>query len=517
MRILISNGYIITMDSDEHVYDRGYVLIQDDRIVSVGDGDLPETFAKSVIDKTIDASRRIVIPGLINCHLHSTADYWKGASDNLPLEPFILYAHPYATSLRLSKEQLYLRHMTSAIEMLESGTTGALDDTVHMPAPVDPRPEIALEAYRQSVEAALNCYKDVGMRALVTCNVHDRVLYETIPWLPELLPPKLKSELDERPLLPVGELEAFLDDVLAQLGGEPGSRVRLALAAGASTRCTDHLFTSLWGLAHKHRTQMVSHIQESKAEFVLDEQNYSSTAIAHLRDLGVLDERFGLIHAVWITDDDMDIIAASGSSVITNPVSNLKLGNGICPVLRLLARGAHIALGTDSPTANDSANMFGAMKMLAIVQRAWTSEFTQWTTASDVLRIATAGGAYALGNSSELGSIESGKRADITILDRENIAYIPFHRPIRQIVFSETGSGVDMVIVNGQVVVEDGLVTMIDRETILDEFRAAYQKILPDLQHALARSARYQPYLEQAYRRAAQVRTGVRPVLWDPE
>lgn len=514
MRLLIKNGYLVTMDAEDRVYNRGSVLIDDGKIVWVGEGDLPDESGRPPLDRIIDASRRIVIPGLINCHLHSTADYWKGAIDSLSLEPFLLYAHPYAASLRLSEEQLYLRHMTSVIEMLESGTTAALDDTVHMPSPVDPRPDVALAAYRQSVKAALRCYSDVGMRARVTCNVLDRVMYETIPWLEELLPQEFRDEFDSRPFPNTEEIVDFLDDTLGSLGGSRGDRVRLALAPNGSTRCTDELFTSIWELARKHDAQIVSHIQESKAEYVQDEMNYGKTAIAHLHDLGVLDSRFGLIHAVWVSEDDLDLIADCGCSVITNPVSNLRLGSGVAPILPLLERDAHVAIGTDGPTANDSANLFEGMKTLASIQRIWTEDFRRWPGAVDVLRVATMGGAYAFGEEDRLGSIEAGKQADLTLLDRDSIAYVPFHRPVNQIVYADTGGSVNTVIVDGEIVVENGRVTKIPRDDILHAFHEAYRDIIPAVDEAAAKSSRYQPYVEEAYRRSAAVQTHVNPVLW---
>ena len=516
MRILIKDAYVVTVDADRSVYDPGSVLIEDGAIVWVGEGGVPPHLLEPAPDRTIDGSRRIVIPGLINCHLHSTAGYWKGAVDALPLEPFLLYAHPYAASLRLSEEQLYLRHMTSAIEMLESGTTSAIDDTVHMPSPVDPRPEVALAAYRESVEAAIACYRDVGMRARVTCNVLDRVMYETIPWLEEIMPEELRREFDERPFPSTRETIQFLDDLLKNLGGDSGDRIRLTLAPNGSTRCSDELLTSIWELADKHTTQIVSHIQESKAELVLDHSNYGTTAVAHLSDLGVLDEKFGLIHAVWLSRQDLDVIADTRCSVITNPVSNLKIGNGVAPILDLLERGANVALGTDGPTGNDSANLFEAMKVLALIQRIWTEDFERWPHAEDALRIATMGGAYAMGESRSVGSIEVGKRADVTLLDRESVAYAPFHRPLRQMVYADTGGSIDMVIVDGRIVVEGGRVTTIPREEILNAFAEAYEAIVPSVEEAVARSARYQPYMEEAYRRAAKHRTEVNPVLWKP-
>jgi guanine deaminase len=259
---------------------------------------------------------------------------------------------------------------------------------------------------------------------------------------------------------------------------------------------------------------LVSHIQESKAELILDDRNYGTTAIAHLRDIGVLGPRFGLVHAVWITEDDIRIVAETGSSVITNPVSNLKLGSGVAPVLHLLEAGVNVALGTDGPTANDTANLFEGMKTLCVVQRLWESDFERWPNAEAVLRVATRGGARAAHRSDDLGSIEVGKKADLTLIDTTTIAYIPFHRPRSQLVYADVGGSVDTVLVDGNVVVEGGRVTSIDRDAILGEFAKAYREVAPAVAAAVDQASRYRPYFDEAYRRAAATPTPIRPVLW---
>lgn len=404
--------------------------------------------------------------------------------------------------------------MTSVIEMLENGTTAAIDDTVHMASPIHPRSDVAFAAYRESLDASLRCYSDAGMRVKVTCNVLDRVMYKTIPWLEEILPAELRAEFDSRPFPGTRDIVDFLKETLSALAGSRDDRVGVALAPNSSSRCTDELLASVSDLARKYDVQVVSHIQESKSQYIQDTINYGQSAIAHLDELGVLEPRFGLIHAVWLSEDDLETIINSGCSVITNPVSNLKLGSGIAPVLHLLEQGAHVAVGTDGPTANDSANMFEAIKVLALVQRIWTEDFQRWPTAMDVLRIATHGGAYALGQEDRLGSIEIGKRADITLLDRDSIAYAPFHRPVNQIVYADVGGSVDLVLVDGEIVVEDGRVTKIPRDEILQAFNDAYEEVIPAVEKAVATSARYQPYVEEAYRRAATVETATKPVLW---
>jgi 5-methylthioadenosine/S-adenosylhomocysteine deaminase len=186
----------------------------------------------------------------------------------------------------------------------------------------------------------------------------------------------------------------------------------------------------------------------------------------------------------------------------------------VAPVLELLEEGANVALGTDGPTGNDSANLFEGMKSLATIQRMRTADFERWPTANDVVRIATAGGAYTVGMADDLGAIAAGRRADLTLVDRDDIGYVPFHRPLRQLVFADTGGSVDMVIVDGRIVVENGRVTSIPRDQILEAFHAAYAAIGPEIEKAVERSSRYQPYMEEVYRCATAVSTEINPVLW---
>jgi guanine deaminase len=344
--------------------------------------------------------------------------------------------------------------------------------------------------------------------------MQDRLMYKTILDLERLLPSRLKAELEARPFPPLTELVELADEMLKVGGGTNGDLVRLALAPSAPSRCSDELIVALADLANRYDTPIVSHIQESKATRLLDERNYSKTGVAHLQELGVLNSRFGVIHGVWLSEEDKDLIADSGANVITNPVSNLKLGNGIGPMIDLRRRGANIALGTDGPTANDSANMFEAMKMFALVQRAWTAHFEEWPTAADALRTATLGGALTVGEPDQVGSIEAGKQADMSLLDRDNIAYLPFHRPIRQLVFADTGGSVDKVLVAGRVVVDGGRVCSIPRDEVLSEFRRAYAQVIPAVDAAVERSERFQPYAEEAYVRATGISTQPSPVLW---
>lgn len=512
MTLLISGGYIVTLDADDRILENGSVLVDGGKIVWVGQGDPPEGLPPP--DRTIDATNKLVLPGLVNCHLHSTADFWKSGVDNLSLEPFLLYGHPYTSGLRLSPNEMYLRHMTSAIELIESGVTTALDDTIHMPAPVDADPDISLRAYAESVLAAVNCYEDVGGRAWVTCNVEDQPFYASVPYVADLLTPELRADLDARPFPPTHQLISFVSDLFRDRPPSHDVRVNLATAPLGPGRCTDELLVGMWQLATKYAVPVVSHIQESKADLVLDLSNYGTTGIRHYSDLGILDRRVAVIHGVWTSSADHELIAESGASLVYNPVSNLKLGVGVAPVLQLLKLGAHIALGTDGPTANDSANLFEAMKVGALVQRLWESDFELWPKALDMLRMATLGGAYALGMEDELGSIEVPKRADLVLVDSNTVAYTPFYKPIHQLVYADVGGSVDTVIVEGRVVVEDGRVTTIDRDGVLEEFRAVFKRISPVLADALSVAERYRPVLDEAYRRSVQESVDPHPVMW---
>ena len=191
----------------------------------------------------------------------------------------------------------------------------------------------------------------------------------------------------------------------------------------------------------------------------------------------MLSRRWSCAHAIWVTDNDMDLMAEYGVVAVHNPESNLKLGTGIAPVPKMIERGITVALGTDGSSANDNLLMHEAMRLAATLHRPGEPDRSKWISSNQVWRMATMGGAKAMLQDGAIGEIGIGKRADLVLYKLDAPWWKPVNQPVSQMVFAETGGSVDMVLVDGHVVVEDGKITAFDAEAILDQIDALINNV----------------------------------------
>jgi 5-methylthioadenosine/S-adenosylhomocysteine deaminase len=227
-------------------------------------------------------------------------------------------------------------------------------------------------------------------------------------------------------------------------------------------------------------------------------------------DSGVLTERALVIHAIWVDRQDMDLMAESGCSVAHNPLCNLKLGSGIMPFRELTGRGINVCLGSDELCSDDAVNMWNVAKLAGLVHNIAESDYRRWPRASEVLRCATINAAKAMRLPGAAGSIEVGKQADLILVDLNTLAFTPLNDLRRQLVFCENGSSVRLVMVAGQVLVEDDKLLSIDEEALkseirelMEEYRSQYRAV-DHWAHAL------EPIYRQMYEKCLQQEVPVR-------
>lgn len=447
-------------------------------------------------ERTLDAAGRLVIPGLVNAHLHSHEHFNRGRFDNLPLEVWQLYARPPIGLAPLTAREAYLRTMVGCIEMLRSGTTTAVDDVYHVPL-----------TSRELADAVAQAYVDAGMRARISCNLMDRQVYDTIPYLAELLPGPLRAELDASARPPAAELLGFAGELL---GRYPlaGGRIGLALAPSAPQRCTDGFLMEMARMAAGARVPLITHVLETQAQVVTGRRFYGKSIVEHLAALEVLTPRTAIAHGVWLTDRDIELLADHGASVLHNPVSNLKLGAGIAPVRWLLQAGVNVALGCDGTGSNDSQNMFEAMKFAALLNKVRGEPFEEWVGAEEAFRMATIGGARA-GLLDHVGEVRPGWAADLVLLDLRRIPFVPRNHLLYHLVFCEKGGSVETVLVDGRIVLEDGRIRTFDEEAVLAEIRDTYPRVQAKRAQAEEKSRQLVPYFREAWRRCAAEPTAV--------
>ena len=211
---------------------------------------------------------------------------------------------------------------------------------------------------------------------------------------------------------------------------------------------------------------------------------FGSTMVEYLDRIGFLKPKTTLIHAVWLNPREIDILARTGASVQHNPTCNLKVGSGIAPVGALLAAGVNVSLATDGCGSVETADMQKAVMTAALLQKLRGDDHTRWIGAREAWHAATMGGARALGREQELGAVEVGRIADLTAYRLDRMPFVPLNDPLRQLVYSETGAGLDMAFVGGDPVLMDGKLTRIDEAALIDEIQAEHDKLKPLIERA---------------------------------
>ncbi len=478
MSILIRNATILAMDATHGSEPfTGDILIKDDKIVSVG-----KVAASETAGRVIDGRNLAVMPGLVNGHLHSGEALFKGRYDNMPLELWMLYSYPIVGASPLSDRLIYLRSMLVAIESLKNGVTCVTDDV--------------FEAPRQTLDqlgAVFDAYGDIGMRATVSGHIIDKNFLETIPFTDKFVPAELRAKIASLPPPKPDEYITFCKEAIQRFHNRDG-RLKFMVAPSAPQRCTPELLQAADELARQHKMPFHTHIVETKVQGVTGPALYGKTLIKYMHDLGVLHPGVTIAHSIWVTDADIEMMGDAGVSIVHNVISNQKLGAGIAPIRKLMKAGVNVALGSDGICSNDTPRMFDVMHAAGLLHNVSTPDYTRWLTAGEVLKSATLGGAKSALLEAEIGSIEVGKKADMVLLDLRTAPFTPMNDLRNHLVYCENGSSIKQVIVNGEIVVEDGKLTRIDEDAILDEIRElmpAFQK-----QHAKTEDANrvFEPY-----------------------
>jgi len=485
-RYLIKNALLLTMQGDAPTLPvQGDIAIVDGIITAIGSG-VSEPEGAEVID----AARSLVMPGLVNAHLHSNEIFQRGRYECMPLETWLLLAYPFFAVTPLDLRLLYLQSMLVAMESLRGGVTMISDDFF------DP-PTHDLER----LATVFKAYADSGIRANVASGLMNLPYLDTIAYAREVIPPDVQKALDF-PVLSAKEYLAFCDEVFRTLHGTAGGRLRFMLAPSGPQRCSVDLMQACRDLAMRHAAPYHTHVLETKVQAVTAQQKYGKTLIRYMHDLGLLHPGALIAHAVWVTDEDVALMGQAGVSVSYNALANLKLASGLCPVRRLLDAGVNVGLGTDGASSNDTMRLFDVMRSAALVQNLASTEPRHWMRAEEILHAATLGGARAAGLDQVTGSLAVGKQADLLFIDlTKTTAFTPLSDVARQLVYCENGQSVQSVMVAGRFVFRDGNFTTIDEAAILAEIRSMLPELLAKRQAVEAQNAYLVPYFARIYQR----------------
>jgi cytosine/adenosine deaminase-related metal-dependent hydrolase len=492
MKTLIRNARVLTFDNGDREHPRADILIAGDRIAAIGPGPLPGADGARVIE----AAGKLAMPGLINGHFHSQASFLAGALANRPLELFMLFEVPPGGAAEPDPRLTYLQTMLGAIEMLKCGVTAVHDDAFHNPHPTP-----------DSISALMRAYADSGLRATVAINHQNLVEYEKLPFLAELLPADIRAEMERAPLASTAEMADLYRWFFATWHGAENGRLRIAMSNSAPQRVSEDYFAFLSAFSREHDLPFNIHLLETKTQRVLGKTRWGKSLVRHVHDLGFLDERVMAIHAIWVDDDDIVLLADSGCVVAHNPVCNLKLGSGIMPFRKLRDAGIPIALGSDEKAADDSADMWAIAKMASLIHRVTDPDYSKWPVPKEILECLLRGGARGMRHG-EIGSLEVGKQADLILLDLDHAAFTPLNDIRNQLVYCANGSAVALTMVAGRVVVERSNVVTVDEATIRAEVRQRTTALHREFAEIAKAAERLEPYYREMYRQAAATDVG---------
>jgi cytosine/adenosine deaminase-related metal-dependent hydrolase len=488
-RVLIRGGRVYDHGGDVHQPPHADILIAGEIIERVGqnlpaDGDMD----------VIDATGKLVVPGFVNAHYHSHDVMAKGLFENMPFDIWTLHSNPSNYGPR-SLEEVRLRTLAGAAESLRNGITTLQDFLT-----VVPQDEAV-------VDTVLSAYEEAGIRVVFAIAARDRAALDIAPFMPPDLPEAVRARIAGSDRRAKDELD-FIAGQISRRGLHPTPRQTWALAPSAPQRCSPELLEGMAALSRAHGLPVLTHVYETRIQAAAARRQPGiSSLLDILERAGLLNERLGIVHGVWLAEREIARIAEAGASVVHNPVSNLKLKSGVAPILDLHRARVGIALGCDNYSCAETQNIFIAMRLMCLLP-AVTDPEPGPIDAACALRAATLDGAKAVGLSGAIGAIKPGMTADLIILDLTEPAFVPFNSAARQIVFSESGRAIDTVVVGGRPVVRGGKLVTVDEAALA----AAVAEIAPafrrDAQALAVRNADLAAPLLNAGREAWKIPLG---------
>ncbi len=415
MGIVLKDILAVLPAGDKDEVKETTIYIEGNRIEAIGEK--PQGFHE---EKVIDGKDRLVIPGLINCHTHSYMAFMRNVADDLSFMDW-LFGTIDPIEQQMTDEDTYWGACLAIIEMMKSGTTCFND-------------------MQMNIHQTTRAVKESGMRAVICRGL-------------------VGSGNDEAGQMRLRQAYEERD------GAKDCDRLSFMLGPHAPYTCDDGFMRIVSEEAKKNNMRIHVHLSESVSEIQQIQEKYGCTPIEMADKNGLFDVPAIAAHCVQVTDSDIDILKEKKVSVVTNPASNMKLGNGFAPIPEMLEMGVNVCLGTDGAASNNSLNMFHELSLLTLVHKG-THKTPQCISAREGFRIATINGAKALGLEQEIGSIEEGKKADLAILNLNTPSLTPRNNLIAGLSYSANGSEVETVIIDGKIVMEDRKILTMDEEVV---------------------------------------------------
>jgi 5-methylthioadenosine/S-adenosylhomocysteine deaminase len=502
--ILIRGGRVYDHQGDIDDPPVRDILIRGSRIVSVTAPDEVIELKQEIVRRAaisdearvIEGRGKLVIPGFVNSHYHSYDVLAKGLLEDMPFDVWALHSQPAYFGPR-SRTELRIRTLLGALECIRNGITTLQD--MNSLVPQD----------EETLDVVLSAYAEIGIRVVFSIAVRDVAALDIAPFLPPDVPEAVMAIIRGASKDPCAEI-AFVERQIKRLTPLPPN-VTWGLSPSGPQRSSRALLEGVSDLAQRYGLPIFTHVYETKAQTAKARAIYGEHAgsmIRYLADIGLLAPRTTIAHGVWLTRDEIAIMAEHRAGVAHNPISNLKLKSGVAPMHAAMQAGVRVALGCDNCSCGDCQSIFQAMKMFCLLA-AVSDPNPTGVRAVDAVKAATLGGAQAMNLEGEIGAVRPGMKADLVIIDLNDVAWQPLNSVARQLVFSEAGRGVETTIVDGEVVMFERRITTIDEAALRDELASLMPTFRRDFANVAEANREAVPYLLAANERLKSHDVGI--------
>jgi len=427
MKTLIKNVSIIPMDGDKEVIEKGYIIIEDDTIKEVMDGESPQ----GNYEQVIDGADQVALPGFINTHTHAAMTLLRGYADDLPLKEW-LETKIWPMEDKLTGDDIYWGTMLAIVEMIKSGTTTFMDMYFHM----------------DRVAEAVN---ETGIRAVISRGMigvgpeNERAITESL-------------------------------ELIEKWHQAAGGRIQYKWGPHAPYTCPPDYLRRVIELAKQTKTGIHIHISETSGEYEDIKKQYGQSPVELLDEIGLFSVPVVAAHCVHLSNNDIQILKNNKVGVAHNPESNMKLASGIAPVPEMLSAGIAVGLGTDGTSSNNNLDMIQEMRSCALLHKVNTSNPTV-IPAYQALQMATRNGAEVLGLTKHTGRLTPGLKADIILMNLNHAHMVPCYDLIANLVYSAQASDVDTVIVDGRILMQNRQLKTINEAEVIAQCRAIASRL----------------------------------------
>lgn len=437
-QILIKNGYVISMNKNREIFKNGSVLIEDDKIKAVGKVEHSLVNADAEI---YDAQGKIILPGLVNTHIHLSQQLGRGVADDVVLLTWLRErVWPYESSFNY--EDSLISSTACCVELIKTGVT------------------TFLEAGGQYVDAMAEAVEKCGLRACLSKSTMDEG-----EGLPKAWQKTAQEELD------------FQEELFKKYNDTADGRIKIWFGLRTIFNNSDELIKGTKTLADKYNTGIHMHVLEVKEEMDYTRATRGETTVEHMNRLGALGPNLVAAHTVWLTEREIDLFRLYDVKVSHNPGAAMKVVLGFAKIPEMLEKGIAVSIGTDGAPSNNRMDMMRDMYLTSLIHKGRTLN-PKTVSAEQVLEMATINGARCALMEKEIGSLEVGKKADLIILNPDTIHSLPVIDPVANIVYAMSSENVESNMCNGKWLMKNREILFLDEKDLLEKVKIQNKKVM---------------------------------------